>query len=84
MPTQRLEEKRVEECASARGVGGGVVEREREREHTHVGERERKECMHAGERKSTWLLLLYVFFPLGLPCANWTQPGVLFYLKFSL
>ena len=24
------------------------------------------------------------FFPLGLPYANWAQPGVLFYLKSSL
>ena len=40
--------------------------------------------MHAGERESAWLLLLYVFFPLGLPYANWAQPGVLFYMKSSL
>ena len=40
----------------------------------------------SGEResKSAWLLLLYVFFPLGLPYANWAQPEVLFYLKSSL
>ena len=39
MPTQRLEEKKVEECA---GGWGGETERERERqkERTHVGERE--------------------------------------------
>ena len=48
MPTQRLEEKRVEER-----VGEG--ERERVREHMHQGENER-------ERESAlWLLLLYVF-----------------------
>ena len=38
----------------------------------------------ARERECTWLLLLYVFFPLGLPYANWAQPGMLFYLKSSL
>ena len=37
-----------------------------------------------GEADSAWLLLLYVFFPVGLPYANWAQPGVLFYLKSSL
>ena len=36
MPTQRLEEKRVEEH-----VGEGEREREREKEHMHVGEKER-------------------------------------------
>ena len=35
------------------------------------------------ETESAWLLLLYVFFPLGLPYANWAQPGVLIYLKSS-
>ena len=61
--------------------GGG-----REREKVREGERE-KERMHAGEKereKALWLLLLYVFFPLGLPYANWAQLGVLFYLKSSL
>ena len=47
-------------------------------------ERERKERTHAGERvpeRALWLLLLYVFFlHLGLPYANWAQPGVLFVL----
>ena len=56
-------------------VGGEEREREREKEGIHVGET---------EQESTWLLLLYVFFPLGLPYANWAQPGVLFYLKSSL
>ena len=36
---------------------------EREREHTHAREEERESAI--------WLLLLYVFLPLGLPCANW-------------
>ena len=43
-------------------VGGEEREREREKEGIHVGET---------EQESTWLLLLYVFFPLGLPYANW-------------
>ena len=58
MPTQRLEGKRVEER-----VGEG--ERERERERKSASMRERK-----GE-SALWLLLLYVFFHLGLPYANW-------------
>ena len=71
MPTQRREEKRVEECSSARG-------RERKRERKREKEKERKtagrervrekECMptvgRERERKNAlWLLLLYVFFP---------------------
>ena len=36
---------------------------ERERERTHAREEERESAI--------WLLLLYVFLPLGLPCANW-------------
>ena len=48
-------------------------ERERERKSTHAGDRVRD--------KVFWLLLLYVFFlHLGLPYANWAQPGVLFVL----
>ena len=39
MPTQRLEEKRVEEC-----VGEGEREREKKRERE-------KECTHAGEKE---------------------------------
>ena len=66
---------RVEECTSACArVGVEVRETEREKEHMHEGERER-EC--------AWLLLLYVFFLLGLPYANWAHAGVLFYLKSS-
>ena len=30
------------------------------------------------------LLFMFFFIPLGLPYANWAQPGVLFYLKSSL
>ena len=48
MPTQRLEEKRVEERVRE-GEG------EREKEHMHAGEKEREKVL--------WLLLLYVFFP---------------------
>ena len=53
-------------------MGEGKRERkgERERQRTHAGEKERE----------SWLLLLYVFFHLGLPYANWAQPGVLFVL----
>ena len=58
MPTQRLEEKRVEEC-----VGEGEREGERHKECTHAGEEERGKALR--------LLLLYVFFHLGLPYANW-------------
>ena len=60
MPTQRLEEKRVEECS---GEGERVREGERGKECTHAGEKEREKVL--------WLLLLYVFFHLGLPYANW-------------
>ena len=60
MPTQRLEEKRVEEHV---GEGGRVREGEREKEHTHIGEKERE--------KALWLLLLCFFLHLGLPYANW-------------
>ena len=49
---------------------------------THVGTGEAVGVGGGGE--STWLLLLHVFFPLGLPYANWAQPGVLFYLNSSL
>ena len=61
MPTQRLEEKRVEECT-------------REGERVREGER-KKECTHAGEKKgekALWLLLLCFFLlHLDLPYANW-------------
>ena len=75
MPTQRLEEKRVEE-------------RTREGERVREGER-KKECTHVGEKESEkvlWLLLLYVFsstwvcpMQIGL-----SQECCLFYLKSSL
>ena len=56
----------------------------RQQESERERERERKERTHAGERvheRVLWLLLLYVFFlHLGLPFANWAQPGVLFVL----
>ena len=58
MPTQRPEGKRMEER-----VGEGDRERERERKSTRMWERERE--------KALWLLLSYVFLPLGLPFANW-------------
>ena len=71
-----LEKRR--EWRSVPACGGWRVERERERPYPCRRERER------GERQNAWLLLLYVFFPLGLPYANWAQPGALFYLKSSL
>ena len=43
MPTQRFEERRVEER-----LGEGEAEREKERTHAGEGERER---MHAGEKE---------------------------------
>ena len=67
MPTQRLEGKRVEER-----MGEGEREGGREKECTHEGEKKRK--------KALWLLSYVFFLPLGLPCANWAQPGVLFVL----
>ena len=86
MPTQRREEKRVEERASARG-------RKRERESAHT---------RGGERKNAlWLLLLYVFSSpgpalckLGLArsavCSTWgphSSPQIFFFsilVVFSL
>ena len=64
MPTQRLEEKRVEEH-----VGEGEREGEREKEHPNVGEKERESA-----RAPPFICF---FLPLSLPCANWAQPGVL-------
>ena len=62
MPTQRLEEKRVEEC-----MGEG----EREGDGVREGERE-KECTHTGKRESALALPVICFcLPLGLPQANW-------------
>ena len=76
MPTQRLEEKRVEDH---------VEERERERER----EREKGRAHACGEKqreKVLWLLLLYIFsstwacpVQIGL-----SQECCLFYLKSSL
>ena len=43
MPTQRLEEKRVEKCmGEGEREGDGVREGEREKECTHAGEEERE------------------------------------------
>ena len=66
----RLEEKRVEECV------GRERERERERERasTHAHRRE-------SPRESALAPPFICFFlHLGLPYANWAQPGVLFVL----
>ena len=69
MPTQRLEEKRVEECAVE-----GESERGRERERAHTRGRER-------ERESALAPPFICFFlHLGLPYANWAYSGVLFVL----
>ena len=40
MPTQRLEEKRVEKC-----MGEGETEGERKKEHMHAGEKERESAL---------------------------------------
>ena len=74
MPTQRLEEKRVEEHA-------GEGERERRgRERKSARTRERKR-----ERKHFGSSFYMFFLPLGLPYANWSsQECCLFYLKSSL
>ena len=42
-----------------------VCQPKEKRVEEHVGEGER------GREKVLWLLLLYVFFHLGLPYANW-------------
>ena len=63
MPTQRLQEKRVEER------GGG---RKRERAHARGRQRERESALAPA--------FICFFLHLGLPCANWAQPGVLFVL----
>ena len=52
MPTQRLEERRVEEHPGV-GGGGGERERESESERAHVGEKERKRFGSS----------FYIFFP---------------------
>ena len=77
MPTQRLEEKRVEE-STGEGEREGERKREREKERTHAEEKERE--------KALWLLLLYVF-PSTWACPmqiGLSQEGCLFYLKSSL
>ena len=69
MPTQRFEERRVEER-----VGEGEKERERERE--------RAQARGIGTERESALALPFICFclHLGLPCANWAQAGVLFVL----
>ena len=71
MPTQRLEEKRVEEH-----VGEGERERGRERERAHACRRGReRERAHARGRERASTLappFTCVFLHLGLPYANWT------------
>jgi len=67
MPTQRLEEKRVEEWAGREGGREGERDRERQREREHTSGRER-EFM----RKSFGSSFYVFFLHLGLPCANWT------------
>ena len=75
MPTQRLEEKRVEECS---GEGERVREGERGKECTHAGEKEREKVL--------WLLLLYVFaYTWACPVqTGLSQECCLFCLKSSL
>ena len=60
MPTQRLEEKRVEECV---GEGGRESERGRERDRAHTCGRER-------ERKRFGSSFYVFFLHLGLPYVN--------------
>ena len=75
--SKKRREWRSTPACVGQGLGGGVrgLDREMERKSVHTQEK---------EWESTWCLLLYVFFPLGLPYTNWAQPGVLFYLKSSL
>ena len=58
MPTQRLEEKRVEKC-----MGEGEREGERKKEHMHAGEKERESALASP--------FICFFSHLGLPYANW-------------
>ena len=60
MPTQRLEEKRVEECA---GEGERETLRERKSAGTHKGEKERESTLAPP--------FICFFLHLGLPYANW-------------
>ena len=75
MPTQRLKQKRVEECV---GWGRGGSEREKERAHACTQERK--------SEKALWLLLLYVFsFTWACPMQiGLSQECCLFYPKSSL
>ena len=68
----RLEEKRVEECVGREGER--VREKKRERERVHARGRE-------SPRESALAPPFICFFlHLGLPYANWAQPGVPFVL----
>ena len=95
MPTQRFAWKRVEEHVGEserergrereRGTEGqrdrgteGQRDRRREGEREGEGGRERE---RESERERGFGSSLFMFFlPLGLPCANWALPGVLFVL----
>ena len=71
MPTQRLEEKRVEKC-----MGEGEREGERKKEHMHAGEKERESALAPPFMfSSTWACPVQT----GL-----SQECSLFYLKSSL
>ena len=71
MPTQRLEEKRVEKC-----MGEGEREGERKKEHMHAGEKERDSALAPPFMfSSTWACPVQT----GL-----SQECSLFYLKSSL
>ena len=67
MATQRLEGKRVEEC-----MGEGEREGRRERKSAGMLERKRESALAPP--------FICFCLHLGLPCANWAQPGVLFVL----
>ena len=62
MPTQRHEEKRVEE-SEGEGERERVREGEREKEHMHAEEKERESALAPP--------FICFFLHLGLPCANW-------------
>ena len=69
----------MEEHASVRGGVGWGRETERERKSIQTGQ-------NRTERVREFVAPLFMFFffsSLGLPYANWAQPGVLFYLKSS-
>ena len=74
MPTQRLEEKRVEE---SEGEGERERERERERKSAHTQERERESTLAPP--------FICFFLPWACPMQiGLNQECCLFYLKFSL